>query len=79
MLEDWLLLLCVAVIAILAVMVAVLWFQLWLARRDVRILRQRAYVPYEAEEPASNGCLGALMGPVMLILLGLLALALMQA
>ena len=75
---ETLFVLCLAVIAILAFMVAVLWFQLWLTRRDVRILRQRAYVAYEAEEPVSGGCLGTLMGPVILILLGLLALAFMQ-
>ena len=75
---ETLFVLCLAVIALLAVMVTVLWFRLWLTEHDVRLLRQRAYVAYEAEEPVSDGCLGTLMGPVILILLGLLALAFMQ-
>lgn len=76
MLES-LLVLSIVVNAMLAIMVAVLWFQLWLSRRDVRITRRLAYMAQEPDEPAPGGCLGTLIGPVMLILLGLLALAFM--
>lgn len=76
---ELLLVLCVVVIAVLAVMVAVLWIQLWLSRRDARIARQMMLLAQLPDEPAAGGCLGSLMGPVILILLGLLVLALMQA
>ena len=66
---NWLLLLCLILIGILVLAVASLSFQLWLSRRDARIL-QRVPVMQQAIEPdGQGGCANALLIPAILIVL----------
>lgn len=69
------LLICLVLIGMLGGLVGLLWFQLWLSRRDVNLMRRLQYVAPQADPEEKGGCLGGLVGPVLLLLLGLMAWA----
>lgn len=69
---EWLLIICLGLIVVLALLVATLWFQLWLSQRDARTLRQITINTLPAVAPPGIGCLGSLLGPLLLIVLVLI-------
>ena len=58
------LLICLVLIGVLGGLVGLLWFQLWLSRRDVNLMRRLQYVAPQPDPEESGGCLGGLLGPV---------------
>jgi hypothetical protein len=73
--DAWLLSLCLLLIGLLGGWVVVLWFQLWLSRRDANLMRQISFVTPAVEPSPSGGCLGSLLLPALLLLVGLYLLA----
>ena len=73
--DQLVLLVCLVLIGVLGGLVGLLWFQLWLSRRDVSLMRRLQYVAPQPDLEDSGGCLGGLLGPGLLLLLGLLAWA----
>jgi hypothetical protein len=73
--NDWLLAICLVLIGLLGGLVAVLWFQLWLSRRDANIMRQMSFVTPAGEPLSSGGCLGSLLVSALLVVVGLYFLA----
>lgn len=69
------LLICLVLIGVLGGLVGLLWFQLWLSRRDVNLMRRLQYVAPLPDPEENGGCLGGLLGPVVLFLVGLLVWA----
>lgn len=72
---EWILVICLGLIALLAILVAVLWFQLWLTRRDARILHQLTVITPAVEPRPVGGCLGSLLGWAVLLVLVVFLLA----
>jgi hypothetical protein len=75
MTNESLLVICLVLIGVLAGVVAVLWFQLWLSRRDANVMRRLTFVTPAMEPPDGGGCLGSLLGWVVLLGVALLLLA----
>jgi hypothetical protein len=75
---DWLLIICLGLIVLLALLVATLWFQLWLSRRDAESLRRITITTPPADAGPGIGCLGSLLGPLLLIVLALIFMAAIQ-
>lgn len=73
--HDWPLAICLVVNGLLAGVVVMLWFQLWLSRRDASIMRQMSVVTPAAEVPPPGGCSGSLLVLALLVVLGLFLLA----
>lgn len=77
--HDWPLAICLVLNGLLGGLVAVLWLQLWLSRRDASIMRQMSSVTpatgNNTDPLSSGGCLGSLLVLALLVALGLFLMA----